>query len=136
MGVKGKTAIVTGAGNGIGAGIAAELAKRGANVVVNDLKEADALKVASKINTHSSGRAMAVKADITRWDEVKEMVDETVRSFGTVDILINNAGALRDNSILKMPEEDFNLVVNTCLKGSWLCCKAVLGHMRANNWKD
>jgi NAD(P)-dependent dehydrogenase (short-subunit alcohol dehydrogenase family) len=133
MGIAGRTAIVTGAGNGIGAGIAAKLAQNGAAVVINDINEADALKVAAEIKA-SGGRALAVKADITRWEEVKAMVDETVRAFGTVDILVNNAGALRDNSILKMPEEDFDLVIGTCLKGSWLCCKAVLGHMRAQQF--
>lgn len=133
MGIAGRTAIVTGAGNGIGAGIAAKLAQNGASVVVTDLNGADALKVASEIKA-SGGRALAVKADITRWEEVKTMVDETVRSFGAVDILVNNAGALRDNSILKMPEEDFDLVIGTCLKGSWLCCKAVLGQMRAQQF--
>lgn len=133
MGIAGRTAIVTGAGNGIGAGIAAKLAQNGAGVVVTDLNGADALKVASEIKA-SGGRALAVKADITRWEEVKTMVDETVRSFGAVDILVNNAGALRDNSILKMPEEDFDLVIGTCLKGSWLCCKAVLGQMRAQQF--
>ncbi|NLX91997.1 MAG: 3-oxoacyl-ACP reductase FabG [Firmicutes bacterium] len=133
MGIAGRIAIVTGAGNGIGAGIAAKLAQNGAAVVINDINEADALKVAAEIKA-SGGRALAVKADITRWEEVKAMVDETVRAFGTVDILVNNAGALRDNSILKMPEEDFDLVIGTCLKGSWLCCKAVLGHMRAQQF--
>jgi len=133
MGIVQKTAIITGAGNGIGAGIAAKLAQNGANVVVNDRNEADALKVASEINA-AGGKALAIKADIMRWDEVKGMVDETLRAFGTVDLLVNNAGALRDNSILKMPEEDFDLVVGTCLKGSWLCCKAVLGYMRAQQF--
>lgn len=133
MGIAGRTAIVTGAGNGIGAGIAVKLAQNGAAVVINDINEADALKVASEIKA-SGGRALAVKADITRWEEVKAMVDETVRAFRTVDILVNNAGALRDNSILKMPEEDFDLVIGTCLKGSWLCCKAVLGRMRAQQF--
>jgi NAD(P)-dependent dehydrogenase (short-subunit alcohol dehydrogenase family) len=133
MGVLNKTAIVTGAGGGIGAGIAAKLAQNGANVIVNDIKGEDAEIVAGQINA-AGGKAVAVEADITNWEEVNAMAEETVRIYGSIDILINNAGALKDNSILKMPVEDWELVINTCLKGSWLCCKAVLSHMRAQRF--
>ncbi|MDF9407457.1 MAG: 3-oxoacyl-(acyl-carrier-protein) reductase FabG [Pelotomaculum sp. PtaB.Bin013] len=133
MGVSNKTAIVTGAGSGIGAGIAAKLAKHGANLVVCDLNGDSAKSVAEKINT-AGGRAIAVSADVTNWEEVSAMAEETVHVFGSVDILVNNAGALKDNSILRMPLEDWELVINTCLKGAWLCCKAVLGHMRAQGF--
>lgn len=133
MRIGGRTAIVTGAGSGIGAGIAASFARNGANVVVADLRKNEALEVAAQIKA-AGGSAIAVKADVSRWDEVKAMADEAAQVFGTVDILVNNAGALKDNSILKMPEEDFDLVVNTCLKGSWLCSKAVLGYMRSQQF--
>jgi len=133
MGVSNKTAIITGAGSGIGAGIAAKLAQNGANIVVCDLNGDNAESVAAQINT-AGGRAIAARADVTNWLEVSAMVEEAVHVFGSVDILVNNAGALKDNSILKMPVEDWELVINTCLKGSWLCCKAVLGHMRAQGF--
>lgn len=133
MGVMHKTAVVTGAGSGIGAGIAALLARHGAKVAVCDLNGERAEVVAAQINA-SGGKAVGIKADVTNWTEVSAMVETTVRVFGGVDILVNNAGALKDNSILKMPEEDWDVVVNTCLKGAWLCCKAVLGHMRAQKF--
>ncbi|MCG9968546.1 3-oxoacyl-ACP reductase FabG [Pelotomaculum terephthalicicum JT] len=133
MGVSNKTAIITGAGSGIGAGIAAKLAQNGANIVVCDLNGDNAESVAAQINT-AGGRAIAARADVTNWLEVSAMAEEAAHVFGSVDILVNNAGALKDNSILKMPVEDWELVINTCLKGSWLCCKAVLGHMRAQGF--
>jgi len=131
--IVGRTAIITGAGSGIGAGIAAKLAQNGANVVISDINEMNAKNVVKEI-TASGGKAIAIKTDVTKWEEVSAMVDETVRTFGSIDILVNNAGALKDNSIIKMSEEDWDLVINTCLKGSWLCCKAVLGFMRAKNF--
>lgn len=133
MGVSNKTAIVTGSGSGIGAGIAAKLAQYGAKVVVCDLNGDNAKFVAAQINA-AGGKAVAAKADITNWKEVSAMVEEAVHVFGSVEILINNAGALKDNSILKMTVEDWEFVINTCLKGSWLCCKAVLGYMRAQEF--
>lgn len=133
MGISSKTAIITGAGSGIGAGIATKLARQGAHVVVCDLDGDRANSVKTQIN-ETGGRAIAVKADVTDWQEVSAMAEETVQVFGGVDILVNNAGALRDNSILKMSLADWDLVVDTCLKGSWLCCKAVLGHMRAQGF--
>ncbi|OPX86548.1 MAG: 3-oxoacyl-(acyl-carrier-protein) reductase FabG [Pelotomaculum sp. PtaB.Bin104] len=133
MGVNHKTAIVTGAGSGIGAGIAAMLAQKGANVIVLDLNRAGAEKTAGEI-TAAGGKAIALQVDVTSWPEVCAAVAEAARVFGTVDILVNNAGALKDSSILKMSEQDWDLVIDTCLKGSWHCCKAVLGHMRRQNF--
>lgn len=133
MGVSKKTAMVTGAGSGIGAGIAKKLAQQGANVVVLDINRPGAEKTAGEI-TDAGGKAIAVQADITSWPEVSAVVEETVHLFGSIDILVNNAGALKDSSILKMSEQDWDLVIDTCLKGSWYCCKAVLGHMRAQNF--
>lgn len=133
MGVLHRTAVVTGAGSGIGAGIAATLARHGANVAVCDLNGERAASVAAQINT-AGGKACGIEADVTNWTQVSAMIAKTVSTFGGVDILINNAGALKDNSILKMPVEDWEMVVNTCLKGSWLCCKAVLGFMRAQKF--
>ncbi|MDD4170125.1 MAG: SDR family NAD(P)-dependent oxidoreductase [Desulfotomaculaceae bacterium] len=133
MGVNKKTAIITGAGSGIGAGIALKLAKKGADVVVLDINRPGAEKIAKEIND-TGGKAIAVQADITSWPEVNAVVEETIRVFGTIDILVNNAGALKDSSILKMAEQDWDLVIDTCLKGSWHCCKAVLGHMRSQNF--
>ena len=133
MGVTERTAIVTGAGSGIGAGIAAQLARQGAKVIVCDLDGGKAEESAGRISA-AGGRAASVQADITNWADVQGMVEKTMELFGAVDILVNNAGALKDNSILKMPLEDWDLVINTCLKGSWLCSKGVLGHMRSQGF--
>jgi len=133
LGVIHKTAIVTGAGSGIGAGIAVKLARQGARVIVCDKDGAKAEEVAGLING-DQGAASAIRADITDWPSVQGMVEETLSLYGSVDLLVNNAGALKDNSILKMPLADWDLVIDTCLKGSWLCCKGVLGHMRAQGF--
>ncbi|MCL2767001.1 MAG: SDR family oxidoreductase [Peptococcaceae bacterium] len=133
MGIANRTAIVTGSGSGIGAGIAAKLASQGAQVVICDLDLTKAEEVAGKIIS-AGGVATAIMADITNWLDVQNMVEKTLSNYGHVDLLINNAGALKDNSILKMPIEDWDLVIDTCMKGSWLCCKGVLGHMRSQGF--
>ncbi|MDD3655026.1 MAG: 3-oxoacyl-ACP reductase FabG [Desulfotomaculaceae bacterium] len=133
MGVNKKTAIITGSGSGIGAGIAKKLAQNGANVVVLDLSKQGAEETARDI-INNGGKAIAVQADITSWPEINAAVEETLHVFGTIDILVNNAGAIKDSSILKMSEQDWDLVLDTCLKGSWHCCKAVLGYMRSQNF--
>ena len=129
MGIADRTAVVTGAGSGIGAGIAARMARMGARVAVCDMLGERAEEVVAGIR-REGGEAMAVAADITQWPEVLAMIEQVNREYGDIGILVNNAGALKDNSILKMPLEDWDLVVNTCLKGSWQCCKGVLGQMR------
>jgi len=133
LGIANRTAIVTGSGSGIGAGIAAKLASQGAQVVICDLDLTKAEEVAGKIIS-AGGVATAIMADITNWLDVQNMVEKTLSNYGHVDLLINNAGALKDNSILKMPIEDWDLVIDTCMKGSWLCCKGVLGHMRSQGF--
>jgi NAD(P)-dependent dehydrogenase (short-subunit alcohol dehydrogenase family) len=91
MELKGKTAIVTGSAGGIGQGIACVLAREGANVVVNDLREQDCETTVSKI-VSSGGTAIAFEADVTRGVAVDAMIEATVKQFGSVDILVNNAG--------------------------------------------
>jgi NAD(P)-dependent dehydrogenase (short-subunit alcohol dehydrogenase family) len=73
---------------------------------------------------------MAVQGDVTKWADMEALAQRTVQKYGRIDILVNNAGLLRDNLILKMPEEDFDFVINVNLKGSWLAARAVLGCMK------
>jgi NAD(P)-dependent dehydrogenase (short-subunit alcohol dehydrogenase family) len=129
----GKVAIVTGAGGGLGRTHALELAKRGAKVVVNDLggamdgsggSSAAADKVVAEIKA-AGGQAIANGSSVTDKKGVDNLVKQTVEAFGRIDILINNAGILRDKSFKKMELEDFQLVVDVHLMGSVYCTKAV-----------
>lgn len=138
----GRTAIVTGAGNGLGRSHALLLAERGANVVVNDLggsvagagaSMSAAQNVVEEINDNG-GHAMAHGADVTNADQVADMVDQALNAFGSVDILVNNAGILRDKSFAKMDIADFALVLNVHLMGSVTCTKAVWDHMKERNY--
>lgn len=137
-----QVAIVTGAGHGLGRSHALALAERGARVVVNDLGGARdgtgssseaAEAVVAEIEA-AGGEAVANGADVTDADAVKKMVDLTIAQWGRVDILINNAGILRDKSFANMDQADFDLVVNVHLTGTALCTKAVWGHMREQSY--
>lgn len=123
--LEGKTAIVTGASRGIGRAIALELAKNGANVVVNYAgSQGKAEEVVNEIKSLGKD-AIAVKANVANIDEVTALVKETIDTFGSVDILVNNAGITRDNLLMRMKEEEFDEVININLKGVYNCIKAV-----------
>jgi len=134
---EGRVAIVTGAGGGLGRAYALELARRGARVVVNDLGGARdgsgqsdaAAKVVEEIAA-GGGTAIANGASVTDFEQVEAMVAQTREAFGTVHILINNAGILRDRSFAKMDMADFRAVVDVHLNGSANCTKAVWELMR------
>lgn len=129
----GKSAIVTGATRGIGRAIALELAKRGANVAFNFAKsqeEADKLKA----EIEALGvKAFARACDVANTEASAEFVKTVQAEFGTIDFLINNAGIIRDNLILRMKEDDWDAVVDTNLKGAWNFSKAVLRPMMRND---
>lgn len=128
-----RVALVTGAGSGIGAGIAQELADLGHQVAVLDRTEEAALEVAARINA-SGCRATAVHADIGDPTQVTQAVDEVTQELGPVGILVNNAGFAKDNNVLDMPLEDWDAVINTHLRGSFLTLKATAPAMREANW--
>lgn len=120
----GKVAIVTGASRGIGRAIALELARRGATVVVNyHTNEAAAQEVVAEIE-RAGGRTLAIRADVSQPEEARRLVDAATETFGQVDILVNNAGVIRDTLLMRMSEEDWDLVLDTNLKGAFNCIKA------------
>jgi len=136
-----RVAIVTGAGGGIGRGYALELARRGARVVVNDLGGARdgtghsdaALAVVREIEA-LGGEAFSNGGSVTEYDQMVAMVEQAKARWGRVDILINNAGVLRDKSFAKMEPADFEFVVKVHLLGSANCTKAVWETMREANY--
>ncbi|HCG77523.1 MAG: hypothetical protein COZ37_06325 [bacterium (Candidatus Ratteibacteria) CG_4_10_14_3_um_filter_41_18] len=131
--LKGKVAIITGAGQGMGESVAKLFAKEGAKVVVNDINENKAKMVAEEIRSEGE-EALAIRADVTNRREVSRLVEKTVEEFGTVHILINNAGILRSSKIEAISEEEWDLVLNINLKGTFLCSKAVLPIMKKNRY--
>lgn len=129
MGLTGKTAVVTGGSRGIGRAICIELAKQGANVVVNySGSEEKAKQVVSQIE-ELGAKAIAVQANVAHSDEVESMMKQAIEVFGTLDILVNNAGITRDNLLMRMKEQEWDDVVDTNLKGVFLCTKAVTRQM-------
>ncbi|PAK36425.1 3-oxoacyl-[acyl-carrier-protein] reductase [Bacillus safensis] len=124
-----KTAVVTGASRGIGRSIAIDLAKSGANVVVNySGNEAKANEVVDEIKALGQ-RAFAVKADVSNAEEVQAMMKQAIDTFGSIDILVNNAGITKDNLLMRMKENEWDDVININLKGVFNCTKAVTRQM-------
>ncbi len=125
----GKVALVTGASRGIGREIAIELAKAGAKVAVNySGSEAKANEVVDVIKA-AGGEAFAIQANVSNADSVDAMVKAVISEFGALDILVNNAGITRDNLLMRMKEEEWDAVINTNLKGVFICTKAVTRQM-------
>lgn len=133
MRVKDKVAIITGSGRGIGAGTAARLAEEGAKVTVSDINQAACEETAAAIIA-AGGEAIAVPVDITNRQSVEAMVQKTIDAFGRVDILVNNAGVIRDNLVHKMTDDDWDMVMNVHLKGSFYATQAVQRHMVAQRY--
>ncbi len=137
-----QVAVVTGAGNGLGKSHALELARRGAKVVVNDFGGArdgtggslsPAEEVVAEI-TSNGGVAMANGANVTDYEQCQTMITDAVSKWGRVDVLINNAGILRDKSFGKMETADWDAVVNVHLNGSGNCSRAVWNQMKEQNY--
>ncbi|MFG2107278.1 3-oxoacyl-ACP reductase FabG [Micromonospora chersina] len=128
-----RTAVVTGAARGIGAGVARRLARDGFAVAVVDLDEAAAQPVVDEIEA-AGGRALAVGADVADEQAVRAAVDRIAGELGEPTTLVNNAGITRDNLLFKMTADDWDAVVNVHLRGSFLMTRAVQGHMTGAGW--
>ncbi|MFD0331780.1 SDR family NAD(P)-dependent oxidoreductase [Streptacidiphilus monticola] len=125
----GKVAVVTGSGRGLGLAYATALARAGAAVVVNDL-DAEVAEQAAKSITASGGRAVAAAAAVGTSEAAQQLVDRAVAEFGRLDVMVTNAGILRDKVLWKMTDEDFDAVVTTHLRGTFTCARAAAVRMR------
>lgn len=123
--LKSKSAIVTGASRGIGKAIALKLAENGANIVINynsskESAEELVLEIQSK-----GVKAIAIKADVSKFEDAERLIKQAKDFFGSIDILVNNAGITKDNLLLRMKEEDFDRIIDVNLKGAFNCLKHV-----------
>jgi 3-oxoacyl-[acyl-carrier protein] reductase len=130
MKLKDKVAIVTAAaGAGIGRTVAEMLAREGARVIVTDIHEERSIRAAQAIYDECGVEATGIKCDVTNITDVKNVIQETLKRFGRIDILINNAGTNRPAQIIDMKDEEWDLVINTSLTGTFYCTRAVLPAM-------
>lgn len=125
---KDKITLITGAGQGIGKAIALAFAKEGSFVAVNDIDINKAIEVANEIN-NSSGNAISVKADVSKSNDVQNMVKEIINNFGRIDILVNNAGIQTVAPFLELTEEEWDEIFKVNLKGTFLCSQMVAKEM-------
>jgi len=123
MRFKDRVALITGGGRGIGAATAELFAREGAKVVVSDMDEAPAREVADPI------KGLAIACDVTKREAVESMIDRTVKELGRIDVLVTCAGIIRDNLLYKMTDDDWDAVIDTHLKGTFLCARAAQKHM-------
>jgi 3-oxoacyl-[acyl-carrier protein] reductase len=128
MRFEGKVALVTGGGRGIGAATAQLFAKEGAKVAVSDLDEGPAQEIAGPLG------GLAIACDVSNRAQVESMVERTVKELGRLDVLVTCAGIIRDNLLFKMTDEDWDAVIDTHLKGTFLCARAAQKHMVDNKY--
>jgi 3-oxoacyl-[acyl-carrier protein] reductase len=128
MDFKGQIAIVTGGGRGIGRAIAEGFAKRGINVALADINPDDAIETAATLRTLGV-KAMGIKLDVSKSDEVKKAFEDIRKEFSKIDILVNNAGVTKDGLMIRMKEEDWDMVMDINLKGVFLCSREAIKDM-------
>jgi 3-oxoacyl-[acyl-carrier protein] reductase len=125
----GKVAVITGSGRGIGKATASLFAQEGASVVINDIDPAPAEEAVKEIQA-KGGKALACVADITKADEARKLMDTAVEKFGKLDVLVNNAGIIRDAMIHKMTDAQWDICLNVILTGAFNCTRAASKYMR------
>ncbi len=126
--LEGKVAIITGGARGIGYATVEKFVKEGAKVAIADISKEEATKVANDLKTKGY-QAIGISVDVTKEDQVKQMVEDTLKEWGQVDILVNNAGIIMDAQLYKMTTEQFDRVIDINLKGTYLCARAVIDQM-------
>ncbi|MFH1950417.1 MAG: 3-oxoacyl-ACP reductase family protein [Pseudomonadota bacterium] len=131
MPLKNKVALITGSSRGIGRAIAILLAQKGADVVVNYASNAKAAQEVLTVIRQMGRKAMAIKADVALMEQVESMVEQTVGSMGTIDILVNNALTHRAKVIHRLPPEHWDMVLKSGLSGAFYCCRTTVPHMLA-----
>ena len=124
-----KVVLVTGGSRGIGKEVAMKFAKNGYNVVTNYVSDKTDKEKLKKEFEENGIKALVLKADVTKKEDVENLVSKAISEFGKIDVLVNNAGITRDNLLIRMPEEDFDKVLETNLKGTFLVTKAVTKYM-------
>nr|HID57618.1 SDR family NAD(P)-dependent oxidoreductase [Desulfobacterales bacterium] len=127
-----KVVVITGSGRGIGQAMAKMFAKEGAKVTVNDIDTGPAEETVQAIKA-DGGTAIACVADVTKADEAQRIMDMTVGEFGKLDVLVNNAGLIRDNLIHKMTDKQWDIVIDINLRGAFNCTRAAAKYMRKPN---
>ncbi len=133
MELAGRSALVTGAGRGIGRAVVLRLAQAGAKVAVNDVDGAAAEKVAQEVRAQG-GEALAVAADITRWEAVEAMCRRAAEHLDGLHVLVNNAGIIRRGTLESMRLEDWHEVLAVNLTGAFYCCRAAVPYMKQARW--
>jgi acetoacetyl-CoA reductase/3-oxoacyl-[acyl-carrier protein] reductase len=134
MRLKDKVAIVTGASRGIGEAIAIEMAKEGAKVVVNYVNNKNKADIVVNKIKDSGGTVVAIKADISIRDQVKKMINTTIKKFGSIDILVNNAGILQQKHFETITDEEWDRMFQVNMKGSFICSQECVSIMAKNNF--
>lgn len=130
--LKGKTVLITGGTRGIGEAIVKKFAVLGANIVINYISSKEkAEKLVQEIK-ELGGDCIAIQADVSNFDSSQNLVEESIKHFGKVDVLINNSGITKDNLMLRMTEDDFDRVIDVNLKGTWNMCKNMTRHFMKN----
>jgi 3-oxoacyl-[acyl-carrier protein] reductase len=120
----GRVAVVTGSSRGLGRAIAVKLATMGAKVVVNYRSNKAAAEETLHLIQQAGGEAIVMQADVSSFEQANHLIGGALEHFGRLDILVNNAGTTRDGLLVRMSEEDWDIVINTNLKGTFNCCKA------------
>jgi 3-oxoacyl-[acyl-carrier protein] reductase len=135
MKLKGRVAILTAAaGAGIGRAAAQTFAREGAKVVISDIHEERSTRVAEAIKAEYNTEAIAVACDVTKREDVENLIQKALNTFGRIDILFNNAGTNRPAQVADLSDEAWELVINTSLRGMFYCCRAVLPTMMAQRY--
>jgi 3-oxoacyl-[acyl-carrier protein] reductase len=134
LGLKGKNALITGGGRGIGAAIAKALAAEGVNVMITDINESSAATTLDEISKIGGGKGYFYHMNVADSASVSDCVEKVQKERGSIDILVNNAGVTKDNLLIRMKEEDWDLVLNVNLKGAFNCTKYIAPIMMKSRW--